>query len=327
MFDALDERWWRAGSSLNWWDCALAEPPSWLPAPEPARAWLMRHPKPLTAALALIRSHRTCETSQLNALDPRLPGDARARLWMSMAACRLIDLGFPLRVDGRTAFGPHTAWMGVRLPVHREISPELPRLGLSAVEIADIGPGPLRGARQYDRHNLIATGLAVKARSDGWLTAGEAWCRFDRICADPLMGGGGPDLALIGERDLVCVELTASMGQTLEDKFRRWDRVLAHRACDRVSVVWLAAGRGPDNREILKRLGGLCDGRPRQHAADAADWMGRIACVDGWEPEPGSPVADDAWMRRDMTRLGRVYGMPAAGDWRLPERLAGRWIG
>lgn len=169
MFDAFDESWWSAGSALNWWDSRVADPPAWLPDRERALAWLKRHAPVTGAALALIRSHRTCETSQLHELDPRLPAGPRSALWMMLAGMRLIDLGFPISVNGRGGWGPKSAgFMAVRLPVHHAIDPELRRLGLTPVEIADIGPGPLRGQRQYDRHNLICTGLAIRARRDGW---------------------------------------------------------------------------------------------------------------------------------------------------------------
>ncbi|MEE4091853.1 hypothetical protein V2E38_12770 [Bifidobacterium longum subsp. infantis] len=80
MFDAFDESWWSAGSALNWWDSRVADPPAWLPDREKALAWLERHAPVTGAALALIRSHRTCETSQLHELDPRLPADPRSTL-------------------------------------------------------------------------------------------------------------------------------------------------------------------------------------------------------------------------------------------------------
>ena len=328
MFDAFDESWWSAGSALNWWDSHVADPPAWLPGREEALAWLERHAPVTGAALALIRSYRTCETSQLHELDPRLPADPRSTLWMMLAGMRLIDLGFPINVNGRGGWGPKNAgFMAVRLPVHHAIDPELRRLGLTPAEIADIGPGPLRGQRQYDRHNLICTGLAVRARRDGWLTAGEAWCRFDRICDDPIMGHGGPDLALIGEGLLVCVELTASTGQSLETKFRRWDRVLDHPACRNTHVLWLSAGRGDGNTGILERLDGLCAARPRQHAGDAASVMAGGFMTDGWTPSPGIPVPLDGWTGHDMDRLGRVFGLPNAASWRLPERMRGHWHG
>ncbi len=53
---------------------------------------------------------------------------------------RLIDLGMPISVNGRGGWGPKKqGFMAVRLPVHHAIDPELRRLGLTPVEIADMG--------------------------------------------------------------------------------------------------------------------------------------------------------------------------------------------
>lgn len=328
MFDPFDETWWRAGASLNWWDSEFAEPTGWMPDPDRALAWLRAHRTAAVCALALLRSYRTCETGQLHGLEPMLPAAPGAMLWRSMASLGLVDLGYPINVDGRGAwFGPNAPFTAVRIAQHHTIRGRLAPLGLTPMETASIGPGTLRAQRQYDRHNLITTGMAVSARSAGWLTAGEGWCQFSRITGDGEDGEGGPDLALMGETDLVFVEMTASMGLTLESKFRKWDRILDHPAAGRIHVVWPAGGRGRGAAEIVRRLDGLCADRPRQHAADAAEWTRTLACRDGFAPAPGRPRSPDRWGHRDMARLGAVYGMPAAGSWRLPERLSGRYWG
>ena len=123
------------------------------------------------------------------------------------------------------------------------------------------------------------------------------------------------------------MELTASTGQSLEAKFRRWDRVLDHPACRNTHVLWLSAGRGDGNTGILERLDGLCAARSRQHAGDAASVMAGGFMTDGWTPSPGIPVPLDGWTGHDMDRLGRVFGLPNAASWRLPERMRGHWHG
>lgn len=326
MFDPMSEKWWTAGAFLNWWDSTAPIRPDWMPDSEAALERLKTRRPLVLHALGLIRSYRTCETSQLHALDEKLPARPDAALYADMAGAGLIDVGFPIPVNGRPWTTPRRApFMAVRLPVHADARRIVRELGFTPVQAAALGTGVLRGARQYARHNLICTGLAVTARRYGWMTCGEAWGRFDLICRDPLMGGGGPDLQLVGERMRVCVELTASGHMELDGKMRRWDRALAHDACADTHVVWLDAAR---DSTLLWQLERLTDTRPRMHAASAADWLdGHWECSDGFTPEPGGPVEPDDWMRPVMADIGAHLGLPMAGDYRLPERLRGVWLG
>lgn len=328
MFNPFDDDNWRAGTMLAWHDTGLSSrPPAWLPDPETARARLEGRRDRVLRALGLIHSHRTMETGQLHRMDPLLPARARSLLWTDMAACKLIDLGFPIDADGGARFRPATAaFMAVRLPAHDRIERRLDAMGFTPVEIASIGPGPLRGRRQYDRHNLIAVELAIIARQAGWRTAGEAWGRFDRMTGQPDAGQGGPDLELIGENTLVCVELTASMNETFAMKVARWRRILQLPGMEHTHVAWLSAGRPGD--PVANALRARVADEPRMHYADARDWPRQgVTFEDGFTPEPGSMPEPDDWMRNEMSRLGRLVGFTDAGSWRLPERLHGRWLG
>lgn len=250
-----------------------------------------------------------------------------------MLGAGFCEPGFPIAVDGKQAASPLSAdWMAVRLPPHEDIMPRLAEaLDLTPPELATLAPcrGPgsldwrpnLRGQRQYDRHNLICADLAVARAAEGWRTLGEAWGRFDLICHDPLMGAGGPDLELIGENETVCIELTASMGQSLSAKFNRWARVLRHPGTERVHVVWLAAARTVEG--IPERLAALSAERPRQHWAVAEDWRDSPVCPDGFAPKPGTPPEPYDWMRADMDRVGDAVGLPSAGSWKRPRVLMG----
>ncbi|RSX49866.1 hypothetical protein [Bifidobacterium castoris] len=318
VFDPMDDRWWVMGPILNWWDSTLGSSPAWL-ADEGRAGRLLADRLPLTLrALALIHAHRTCETGQLHRLDARIPGRPHAMFWRSMAALRLIDAGFPMDPDGRARVTPSTApWMAVRLPVHDRIETRLARLGANPVQIAAVGPGNLRGVRQYDRHNLICTDLSIRARRAGWRTAGEAYGRFDMLTRDPAMGSGGPDLILIGQDARVCVELTASANMGLERKVRRWDRALAHDTCRDTHVVWVNASRTDG---ILNAVSALCEGRPRQHAAELRAWAETLTAVDGWHPEPGSPPrARHDWARAGLEAMAAGFGFPDLDGWRLPS--------
>lgn len=325
MFDPFDDRHWMTGAKLNWWEHSLAQP-AWTPDPEQAMNRLMKRRDRMLALLAYTHSYRTVETSQLHALDPKLPAHATARLYLDMFAMGLIDLGYPLNAYGITKTSVSTAqWMAVRLPVRDRIERTLERLGCTPVEILTVGPGPLRAARQNDRHNLICASLAIAARQAGWRTFGELYGRFDLLCDDPRMGGGGPDLILIGENETVCVELTASAGQKLDEKFERWNRILNHPNAKRLHVCWLDADR---QHSLLVRLDRMSRMHERMHAGKASDWLGGIRCDDGFAPQPGVPPQTPcAWMNRNMDRLASMMlGSAPAHAWRLPARLSGMWL-
>lgn len=329
LFDPLDEQWWAAGTQLAWWDSALANRPAWLPGEVDARRFLMRDRDRMLRVLGLAHSMRTVTTGQLHALDNGLPSKGTAGLYLSMASVGLLDLGFPIPVDGRIGVAPRFApFTAVRLPAHRTLTPsDVIPYGLNPVEAASIGPAPWRGTRQYDRHNLICSQLAIVLRAQGYGTAGDGWGRFDLMTHDPLAGRGGPDLELFGQH-LTCIELTASTNIQLEAKFRRWDRILAHDGMQDTHVVWLAAGRG-DNTAILKRLTNGCTERARQHAADTRDWLqGNLTTHDGYTPQPPTTHPDPGgWMHDTMRTLGQRLGFPNADNWRLTTRLEGRWLG
>lgn len=332
MFDPFDDRWWMAGSSLNWISAALPYRPQWMP-----RDGMMERLKArrglVLSAIRLCAGYRTVETGQAHLLDPRLPASPKSAFWLDMLGAGFCEPGFPIAVDGRQAASPYSApWMAIRLPSHEDVMPRLAgALDLTPPELATLAPcrAPgskdwrpnLRGTRQYDRHNLICTDLAVARSREGWRMLGEAWGRFDLICHDPLMGQGGPDLELIGEKETVCIELTASMGQSLEGKFDRWARVLRHPGVERVHVVWLAAARTVDG--IPERLAALSAQRARQHWAVAEDWRAKPVCADGFAPSAGTPPEPYDWMRADMDRVGEAVGLPDAGSWARPRVLMG----
>lgn len=331
-FNPFDDRWWLAGSSLNWISAAIAARPAWMPCEGAVERLRGRRARAISA-VRLLAGYRTLETRQAHALDPSLPALPKAAFWLDMLGAGFCEPGFPIAVDGRQAASPLSAdWMAVRLPPHEDIMPRLAEaLDLTPPELATLAPcrGPgsldwrpnLRGQRQYDRHNLICADLAVARAAEGWRTLGEAWGRFDLICHDPLMGAGGPDLELIGENETVCIELTASMGQSLSAKFNRWARVLRHPGTERVHVVWLAAARTVEG--IPERLAALSAERPRQHWAVAEDWRDSPVCPDGFAPKPGTPPEPYDWMRADMDRVGEAVGLPSAGSWKRPRVLMG----
>lgn len=320
MFDPSDDKYWAMGSQLNWWDSTLGYRPAWLTDPTQARQRLQRRLPLVLRALALIHEHRTVETSQLHALDPQLPANPRALIYMDMASMGLVDVGYPLSITGRASstpgYTPFTAW---RLPIHTTIEPVLDQLGCTPMQTAAIGPGPLRGARQYDRHNLMCATLSITARQHGWRTVGELYGRFSLLTGDPLAGHGGPDVTLIGEHLRVCVELTASANFSLTGKFARWDRMLAYEACADTHVVWVNAAR---TDSLLTQLEGLCRERARHHAADWRVWRDRLETVDGFTPSPGAPRrADGGWAAGELARMVSAFGLDGLDGWRIPAML------
>ena len=143
------------------------------------------------------------------------------------------------------------------------------------------------------------------------------------MCADPLMGEGGPDLELFGEHETVCVELTASTNQMLAQKFARWDRVLAHPGCETMHVVWVTAGRDSNSDSVLMpALEQLAADRPRMHVAPYLQWRAHMSAMDGWTPQAGEPAPFESdWMHADMGRVAAMVGLPGGEKWRIPARL------
>ena len=323
QFDPMDDRWWTAGSSLNWWDSTSPVRPAWVPGHDESVAALRRDLKLVLATLRQVHQYRTVDTGSLAMLDPGLPANPASLLYARMVGAGILELGLPIPTGGKAVGNPkYSPFAALRLPAHRRLETPLLRLGFTPVDIASLGPGPLRGARQYDRHNLICVSLALTARRAGWRTWGEAYGRFSLMTGDPLMGSGGPDLMLQGETGWCAVELTASAGQTLEEKFRRWDRVLAHPGCPPMDVLWLDASR---DHTLLDPLKGLAAARPRQHAGSAAAWRDTLACDDGFRMDLGTPPPPPDWMRSNVERLAALVGFPDASGWRIPPRINGRY--
>ena len=339
MFDPLDPALWPMGADLAWWDSAgqLADGlrPSWATDPVVARARLRR---PLVLrALALIHAHRTVTTGQLHRLDARLPARPDSLLWRDMIGLGLVDVGFVMSATGRWRATPAgVRLMGVRLPTHRTVEPILESLGFTPVETLTVGPAPLRGARQYARHNLICTELSCRFRDVGVRTLGEAWCRFDLMFHDFTAGRGGPDLAVLRSDGLaVCVEATASE-TGLMDKAARWTRLLDGHPDAAIRVVWLDCSAGLDRASSVRsKLARLPGAGGRMRVADARRWLdGGLGVLDDgtnvldWDA-PGRRRADpERWMRRSMGVVAAGFGLDgvAAESWPLPDRLKGGWL-
>jgi hypothetical protein len=327
-FNPLEDRWWRAGAWLNWWDSTVdgyGDVP-WVPSRRDALDTFARDKGRILHALGLVWSYRTVETGQLHALADELPAEAWRAPYPAMFRLGLADLGFPVQVSGVPRVGVRSApFTALRLPVYTtDLRRALARLGCNPVEIASIGgDNRLRGRRQFDRHNLISTALAVAARRRGWLTCGEAWGSFAMLTGDPTRGAGGPDLQLVGSDMRVCVETTASGHQSLQGKIERWDRILALDSCRDVHVLWLDCARD----SLMAQVEGLIAGHARMHAARASDFLDTFACSDGWEPTAGTPVEPVPWMRVTMRDIGSRLGLDAAGSYRLPPALRGMWLG
>lgn len=320
MLNPIDPTWWQAGSQLNWWDCTLGSKPGWLPDTKQAHHRIKQRLHLVLQALALIHEYRTIETSQLHELNPKLPRQAKASLYRDMAALQLIDVGYPISVNARTAASPYRApWMAVRLPIHARIESQLEQLEVNPVQMIALGPGPLRGARQYDRHNLICVDLAIQARQQGWLTYGELYGRFSLITSDPLMGSGGPDLILKGEHTIISIELTASANMGLEAKIKRWQQQLSHPACKTMHVCWLDAS----NNHLLTKLEALTVNQPHMHVTTVTAWKQTMTCTDNFQPQPGTPQPPRHWMRTNLNNIAQAFGFPNSNTWHIPASLNG----
>lgn len=319
MFNPFDTRYWQVGSQLAWWDSTFADIPSWMPKSEAeSRQYLLDHRKATWNLIRLLLSFRTATADQLHQLVSILPSSAHAKLYMAAARCRLIDLGFPLNINGITVVTPYRAdFTAFRLPTHRRMESEVARLGLNPAQLAALGPFPLRGARQYDRHNLIATHIGVAGLQRGWRVTGEAWGRFDILSNTPGAGGGGPDLQLFDRTRILCIELTAST-TSVDEKIEAWSRKLLLPHMQRAQVLWLCAGFDDSIQTIMTRKVG--DNHPRMFVADAQDFAQTFSANDGtvFTAQPYETDPDD-WMHTNFARLGERFGLDDMGQWSIPQ--------
>lgn len=316
----FDMRFWQAGSQLAWWDSKLADPPRWLPSREEAQAYIEAHKVDMWHLLRLLVAFRTMETGQIHALVPRLPASKHGKLYLCAARLGFCDLGFPIRVDGTGRVNPFLAdFTALRLPKSERIEKQVKALGFSPMHMQALGPFPLRGTRQYDRHNLIATHLAVAAKQRGFSVAGEAWGRFDLMTGIAGTGGGGPDLEMIDETQILCVELTASVTM-IDEKIRVWEHNLLLPNMEHVHVLWLCAGFTPDIQTVMEHKIG--DNKPRMHVADAREFAQTFTTSDGtvFSCTPQQVDAYD-WVRANFARLGSRFGLDNMGEWSIPQGL------
>lgn len=332
----MDTSLWPMGPILAWWDSTNPGPaPRWMPDPVTARKRLRS--RLILTALGLTHSHRTITTGQLHRLDPKLPANPNSLLWRDMAALGLVDLGYPMHASGRWAATPTSATlMALRLPRLHDITDSLTNLGCTPPQIISLGPTPLRGVRQYDRHNLICSELSCRFRDLGWRTWGEAWCRFSLLYHDETAGRGGADL-MLARRDglLVAIEATAS-GTGINEKARRWIRLMDTHPDTPVIVVWLDCASDAMGASVASELRHIPGAAGRMRLASGRDWLtgqpGLLADGDTLDdlPGPGRPLLDPSdWMRTTMGDIAAGFGLDrdAAMDWPLPDRLHGFWAG
>lgn len=330
-FDPTDPQWFPMDTEFAWWDSTHTETPPWFTTPGTAVRRLT-HDTRWLRTLALTHSYRTITTDQLHRLDTGLPARPDALLYRDLATMRLVDLGWPKTVNGRWQATPNTArLMALRLPKFHDITGTLTTLGVDPFTIGRLGPRPLRGIRQYDRHNLICTELACRFHARGTRTLGEAWGRFDMLFHDPQAGRGGPDLNILrGDGLVICVEATAST-TGIRDKINRWNHLLDLHPRAGIIVCWLDCAPVSQRSNIHGALTRIPNTTGRMKLADARQWLhdpqalglfsdGTTAAGLPWD----GPRRIDPHMglRNLVTDTIRQYGLDAS-QWTLRPPLTG----
>lgn len=160
---------------------------------------------------------------------------------------------------------------------------------------------PWSGGGQYDRHNLLATELALRAAEYLPVGAvlGEKYATVDLLAGTGLgKTVSNPDQrradGVIIRRDgmRIAYELTATASKSFETKVRRWAQIISERPLETsgLTIVFIAAphpdrgntGRDP-RREIYRRLSAVLREFPGTGEDSPAARIG-VASWDEWFP-------------------------------------------
>lgn len=262
--------------------------------------------------------------SQRTVLHPRVAG--------ALLGSGLMDYGVPVAemARSRRLRVPH-------LPVFRpgleKQFEKLVRPNVSYGELVAITGGrEFSASRQFDRHNMLATELGLRAAEflpAAGAVVGEKLSRADLIFEGLEASQAGGDLTIVREDGLrIVVELTASVSDRFRDKVERWARLLDRHSLDSSGVVVLFVEAGkPDESgrsssvlsQITKQISRAATAHPGLPGRSVADRMFvtswshlfpgdhllsedflslRAACPAG--PSTGGGVMSQRWENRDL---------------------------
>lgn len=282
---------------------------------------------------AALQSWRTLTAEQLAALSgSRLVLDPDYSQIQASFALDLIDIGILANyADGKPGFGRHTLY---RL-ASSDAFDKLIEPTLTGPEWLSVTAGqPWSAGGQYDRHNVLAAELALRASE--YLPIGAVM--GEQLSSVDLLAGAGigkklpkadnrrADGTLIREDGLrIAFELTATASPSFESKVRRWAELIAARPLETsgLTVVFVAAphpdrtrGRTSDPRSaIYKKVTQVLREFPGRGQDSPAARIG-IAHWEEWFPDRhlmsesffnldadfalNDATGPDKWVRRSM---------------------------
>ncbi len=345
--DRTDPYWgglWGQGTNASWMtpalaraqaDAGLARPPAWMLADEDEA---FEHFTKMTwwaqklALLGYVRSWRTMSVEQLAAFAsaPNLASPASAIMRDAFAA-RMVEHGYFIS-GARTTTNAHRARL-LRPAYSSVVEQKLLPLLTFPEYIFVTGGSPYTTSRQFDRHNLLATELGLRAAEylDVGTVLGETystaelmfgWAQTSAVNASR---GKSGDLTIVRPDGLrLVVELTASaVPKAIEAKVAAWATAMGGStlATDGVFLLFVVAapmGSSARDTAVMERdvratITKVCDrfgGSAGQRLAD------RIAVVrwDDWFPSAHTATYDflslSAWVppvagtRTDWMKVG-----------------------
>lgn len=316
-FDPYWDGLWSLGSAPMWMSHARAKrqvaaglatlPKSMSADPETAIENLfLSHRRSTTLdVLGVLDTWRTGTAQQIAAMTGRSQIMGRdSGIMREMFSAELTDTG-----SLTNGLNPKAASVNARLyrPSQTSAFDEKVRDRISYPEWVSVTGGvPFRSGRQYERHNLLATELALRVAefTDVAALVGEKLSTLDNLGYSGLgidppdrLFQRGADLTIIREDGMrIVIEVTATRSSDLGDKARRWAELLHQRRMDDsgLTVIFLTAER-PDT-PAGKRWN-VRNGTFRYVAQAAREFPGvsfdrtatRIGVADWreWFPEPG----------------------------------------
>lgn len=250
-----------------------------------------------------------------------------SRVAGSLLGSGLVDYGVPVAeiARSRRLRVPH-------LPVFRPgLSRQFEQLVAPNVSYGELvavtGGREFSASRQFDRHNMLATELGLRAAEflpqvDSVI--GEKLSRADLIFEGLESSQAGGDLTIVREDGLrIVVELTASVSDRFRDKVDRWARLLERYSLNSSGVVVLfveaakpeESGRsGTVLAQIAKQVSRVASAHPGLAGRAVADRM----FVASWSTLfPGTHLASEDFLslRASCPAGPRTQGGVASRRW------------
>ncbi len=298
------------------------------------------------SALGVVDTWRTVTAEQLAALSGFTPlSSGRHSSLSDLFAMDLLEVGVFADV---MRSGPNTRRATLYRPARVGLATDRLNAELTYPEWVSVTSGlGFEFARQFDRHNLIATELGLRVAE---------FCRVGTVLGEKLSSvdalaytGWGvtpstadsqraADLTIVRKDGLrIAVEITASQGKTLDAKIARWAALLARRrfADSGLVVLFVVAGRPESSNHttaaVMKSVRHNISTAARLHPGPATDRTADRMMVVSWSdwfPERGQATdgfvplrvvratgsAENPWKPVDLLNESQLPFTPAGTE-------------